>query len=340
MITIKEIARQANLSIGTVDRVLHGRGDVAKKTEEKIKAIIKKTGYKTNIHASNLSMKATHEIGVIMPIPHQDGGYWEMLQNGIDQATGELTSFNVHRRYFFFDKYSEDSFLEAGGKALERNMAGLVITPVLCGTCRSFVESIPPEVPYVYVDSTIPDTTPLTCIGQNSFQSGVCGAQLMEMLIGKKRAVVCLRILPDDFHINERVRGFADHYGKVSDVHVYDVSGSLNNDDFIDFVASVNREVPDCRGFFVTNAETHRVAKALRSLKVTGKRIIGYDCIEENKRLVEEGTIDFIISQNTEKQGYMGINTLYRYLVLKETCSKEVSMPIDIVMKGNLSNYQ
>ena len=339
MVTIKEIAQQANLSIGTVDRVLHGRGDVSKEAEKKIKAIIKKTGYKTNIHARNLVIRAAHELGVILPIPHQDGGYWEMLQKGIDQAINELVSFNIHRRYFFFDKYSEDSFREAGRSALEKNPAGLIIAPLLSDTCRLFVKSIPPEIPYLYVDSTIPDTQPLAVIGQNSYQSGICGAQLMEMILGKKGSVVCLRILPNNFHINERVRGFLSHYGTGANIHVFEADGSWSNDEFTGLIASVNKKVPDFQGIFVTNAETHRVVKALRSLKITGKRVIGYDCIEENKRFVEEGAIDFIISQNPEKQGYTGINTLYRHLVLNETCTSKVYMPIDIVIAGNLANY-
>ena len=82
VVTIKDIAERAKLSIGTVDRVIHGRGRVSKKTEQKIKEIIKQTGYKTNIHARNLSMRKTYRFGVIMPFPEQDGGYWEILKNG------------------------------------------------------------------------------------------------------------------------------------------------------------------------------------------------------------------------------------------------------------------
>ena len=48
MITIKDIAKEANVSEGTVDRVLHNRGGVSQKTEAKIKAIIKKHDFKTN----------------------------------------------------------------------------------------------------------------------------------------------------------------------------------------------------------------------------------------------------------------------------------------------------
>ena len=47
--TIKEIARMANVSIGTVDRVVNGRGGVSPQTKAKIEQIIEKTGFHANV---------------------------------------------------------------------------------------------------------------------------------------------------------------------------------------------------------------------------------------------------------------------------------------------------
>ena len=45
LVGVKEIARRANVSIGTVDRVLHNRTGVSKKTKHKILEIIKELDY-------------------------------------------------------------------------------------------------------------------------------------------------------------------------------------------------------------------------------------------------------------------------------------------------------
>jgi LacI family transcriptional regulator len=344
VITLKEIARQAEVSVGTVDRVLHDRGRVSKASIEKVKAIITKTRYRTNIHAQNLSLQATHHFGVIMPYPHQDGYYWEMMRKGVDQAVEELASFNVHRHFFYFDKFSEASFVKAGTQALDHRVEGLIIAPVLFDACHAFVRSIPDEVPYIYVDSTIPGTAPMASIGQNSFQSGLCGAKLMRMLLTKEANgdIAVLRMLPNDFHINERVRGFLSFFDNVSGdkVYVFDVDTGMGEREFVQRIGSIDDEVPDCKGFFVTNAQTHRVVKALLVRESAVKHIIGYDCIEENLRLLETGNIDFIISQKTREQGYSGITALFRNLVLKERCAGDVRMPIDIVSAGNASFYR
>ncbi len=342
VVTIKEIAEQAGLSIGTVDRVLHKRGRVSKETEEKIKAIIKKTGYKTNIHARNLSLKATYIFGVIMPQPNQDGGYWEILRKGIDQAELELKSFNVHKRYFFFDKFSESSFVKAAEEALSECINGLIVAPVLFDACSGFVRSIPPDIPYVYVDSTIPQTKPLCTIGQDPFQSGFCAAKLMSMLIAGKGKIAVLRMLPNDFHINERVRGFLSFFKGNNNVkvNVFDIDCSADDNTFAGCLKEVDKKNGFYQGVFVTNAETHRAARVLKKKLNSPKKIIGYDCIEENIRMLEQGMIDFIISQNTREQGYLGFNTLFRYIVLKESCPPEVRMPVDIVISENMSYYR
>mgnify|MGYP006136489565 FL=1 len=50
--TIKELAAKAKVSVGTVDRVIHKRGGVSKKTEIIINNLIKKYNFKINLVAS------------------------------------------------------------------------------------------------------------------------------------------------------------------------------------------------------------------------------------------------------------------------------------------------
>ena len=48
-IRIKDIARLANVSTGTVDRVLHNRGEVSAKSREKVEKVLKEINYQPNI---------------------------------------------------------------------------------------------------------------------------------------------------------------------------------------------------------------------------------------------------------------------------------------------------
>ncbi len=54
---VKEIARRANVSIATVDRVIHNRTGVSEKTKKKFNEIIKELDYQPNILASRLASR-------------------------------------------------------------------------------------------------------------------------------------------------------------------------------------------------------------------------------------------------------------------------------------------
>jgi ABC-type sugar transport system substrate-binding protein len=58
--------------------------------------------------------------------------------------------------------------------------------------------------------------------------------------------------------------------------------------------------------------------------------------VPENIKQLEAKTIDCIISQRQEQQGYQGIYQLYRSVVLGQSVEPEVEMPIDIYLRENV----
>ena len=54
-ITIKDIAKRAGVSVGTVDRVLHKRPNVSESALEKVNKVLEEINYKPNMYASALA---------------------------------------------------------------------------------------------------------------------------------------------------------------------------------------------------------------------------------------------------------------------------------------------
>ncbi len=67
MVTMKEIARLANVSSATVSRVLNNSGYVSDDVRKRILKIIDETGYIPSEHAKALRTKQSNVIGVILP---------------------------------------------------------------------------------------------------------------------------------------------------------------------------------------------------------------------------------------------------------------------------------
>ena len=85
-VTIKDIAKIAGVSRGTVDRVINNRGNVSKKVEESILTIAQELGYEKNIMASRLASAKVFEIAIVCPNPNSDI-FWELPKKGIESAS-------------------------------------------------------------------------------------------------------------------------------------------------------------------------------------------------------------------------------------------------------------
>jgi LacI family transcriptional regulator len=341
--TIKKIAGLAGVSIGTVDRVLHKRGRVSPVTEARILRISKDLKYKPNVFARNLKLAKTFVFGVLMPRPDQDSGYWTLPLKGVDRAEAELRSQKIRIRRFFYDKHSAASIGRANRKALAAGLDGLLIAPVGSPPFERFIRNLQERLPFVFFDSFIPDTAFLASIGQDSYQSGVLSARLMQMLVNQPGHMAIINVMPRDYHIEDRVRGFLTYCRRCPHItsEVYEVDGDKGRGGLSRVLDRVFRRHPDIRGIFVTNANTHPAAAYIKSRSAAGKvHIIGYDLIDENVLYLREGTIDFLISQQPERQGYEGIVALYRHVVLKEPVPKKVMMQIDIVTSDNVDFYR
>jgi len=66
-VTIYEVAKEANVSLATVSRVINGSGAVKKATKEKVAAAIEALGYRPNAIAQGLALSRTTTIGLIVP---------------------------------------------------------------------------------------------------------------------------------------------------------------------------------------------------------------------------------------------------------------------------------
>lgn len=83
-VTIKEVAKKAGVSIGTVSRVINGAKDVKEKNRIKVEAAIEELNFRPNHYAKNLKSNKSNLIGII--VPDLTDEFFLFLTNGIEQA--------------------------------------------------------------------------------------------------------------------------------------------------------------------------------------------------------------------------------------------------------------
>ena len=66
MVTIKAVAKEAGVSVGTVSNVINNI-QVKASTKEKVEAAIKKLNYEPNVYARGFKINKTNTIALILP---------------------------------------------------------------------------------------------------------------------------------------------------------------------------------------------------------------------------------------------------------------------------------
>lgn len=336
--TVKEIADRAGVSIGTVDRVLHGRGRVSADTKAKIEAIIESSGFKPNSIARRLKRAKPYRFSVLVPAGHEDSGYWGQAREGIESAAEEIRAEGIETSIREFDRYEAASFRAAADAVLRDGSDAVLLAPIMPSEALRFVERLEGRVPYAFFDADLPGTAPVCGIGQDSFRGGYLAGRLAELFSGGGGLFAAVDAHGEDFHIRTRRDGFRA-YAEERGFSVV-VAESVDLEDAAaaaGLIASLLRDHPDLAGVFVTSASCHRVADATRSHRARGRfAVVGYDLVPENERLLREGAIDAIISQRPQTQGRRGLLDLYRFVVLGREVERRVDVPIDLFIKENL----
>ncbi|QNL49298.1 substrate-binding domain-containing protein [Olivibacter sp. SDN3] len=339
---VKEIARLANVSIATVDRVLHNRKGVSEATKKKINDIIKEFDYKPNVIASRLASKKTSNFVVLIP-RSTETDFWEAPMLGVDRALKELKQYGIRVTSYFFDLNDKKSFVKQVELMMQQPIDGILMAPSFIDEALELIDICRErKIPYVFINSDIPRQNSVCYIGPHLFCSGYQAAQLMDFAVkkGKLLVVNVSKEIDQYHHLVRKEEGFRAYFEKNNrslEIVKIDVKKTdrVSVEEALDHAFNQHKEI---EGVFVTNS---RVSSVAHYFEVNGinKLLIGYDFLRENIKYLELDIIDFLICQKPEEQGYRGIMTLYRYIVLNERDIKDRFMPIDIVTKENYRFY-
>src|SRR5688572_8149765 len=170
-ITIKDIAKLANVSVGTVDRVIHNRGEVAEESRKKIMDILEKTGYKPNLLARTLGTNKIFRIAAMLPDPRQDE-YWSLATDGIHQAREEWAQYGVRIQLDHFDLYDKHTFKTLSEQVLRSAPDGILTAPIFYQEAQEFFNRCQEhKIVFVVMNNNVPGAGALSFIGQDLYQS-------------------------------------------------------------------------------------------------------------------------------------------------------------------------
>jgi LacI family transcriptional regulator len=344
LVGVKEIARRANVSTATVDRVLHNRIGVSSATREKINIIIKELDYKPNILASRLASPGKYNFAVLLPDISSETDFWQAPLNGIQRAAHSISEYGIMIRMYFFDLNKRKSFKKQSRLMLDSNPDAVLFAPYFHEEAIQLGNICTEQhIPYVLIDSNIPSLDPLCYIGPHQLRSGYLSAQLMNYRFSSPSKILIVNIAKEVDDLNNLLKieeGFRSYFTKHKSQHKI-IKIDIKSTNYLsvqaEFLEVFDLHLP--QAIFVTNSRVSAIADCLEK---HGKRkifMIGYDFLTKNIEFLKKDLIDILICHRPEKQGYAGIMKLYEHFVLRSTVPKLSFMPIDIITKENFEFY-
>ena len=336
----------AGVSVGTIDRVIHNRGEVSDITRDKVIRIIKEFHYVPDIVARTLASKKIFHFAVLFPKENPDSSFWSKPLVGVNKALKEVGHYGIIGEKYLFDQFNKSSFKRQSERIIQHEPDAVLIAPFYQEETVRLTENCNKrKIPYVFVNSDFQDNGKLSFIGQDSKQSGYLAARLMSYSAEKGSRFLIINIskaLDNHKHILNRQTGFESFFKEKAkqeiDILVRYIK-DMDKNTIYNSLHEIFFRFSGIKGVFVTNSKVYKIARFIEENRLRALTLIGYDLIEENIKYVEKNIIDFLISQRPVEQGYGGIMTLFNHFVLNKRVKKEQHLPIDIITKENYRFY-
>lgn len=346
-IRIKDIAERAGVSVGTVDRVLHKRPNVSKPALEKVEKALQEMNYQPNVYASALAYNKSYTFYCLLP-KHTSEAYWNEVEDGIKRCVEARRDFHIEVKLIFYQRFKYDTFIAESENCLNLNPDGVIIVPTALEVTRQFTDKLHERnIPFILLDSYMPDLKPLAFYGQDSFQSGYFAARMLMMIARDEKEIMIMKQIKDG-HVSSKQQanrevGFRhymqDHFPAIK-IHEVDLPLDEERKNYDTILEKFFASHPNIHHCITFASKAHIVGDFLLRTNRRNIQIMGYDLVGKNVECVKQGSISFLISQHAFMQGYLCVDALFHAIVLKKKVKPVHYMPIEILTKENIDFYQ
>jgi len=344
---IKDIAARAGVSVGTVDRVLHNRPNVSPKALEKVQKALEEMDYKPNMYASALAYNKEYTFFMLLP-KHESEAYWEEVEEGANDACERYRDFRVSVKVLYYNRFSAETFAKLVNDVLKQEPDGIIVVPSKIEVTRRYTDMMHERnIPFILLDSYMPDLKPLAFFGQDSFSSGYFAARILMLLAPKEKEIMLMKQMRNGNVASKqqenRETGFRhymhDHFPSVI-IHEVNLSLDEKRENYDQILEQFFAEHPLVHHCITFNSKAHLVGEYLLKSNRRNIQIMGYDMVPKNADCVRQGSISCLIAQHAYLQGHACIETLFRAIVLKKEVDPVNYMPIEFLTKENIDFYR
>lgn len=326
MITLKDIAREAGVSVMTVSRVVNKQyNKVSRDNVTRIQALIKEKGYVTNSPARSLSSKSTRLIAVIVQ------GEDDSLEYPYNATMVGHICFYIQSKGYSPLLYFVSDYSEVTKRLRQWNVEGAVFLGMFDENVRSIHEDN--RIPLVFTDS-YSTVRQITNIGLDDYKGGELAAQF---LIGKGHKSIAFVGTSTNISgvVRHRLLGFKH---TLTDAGLDLPDRNIIEEYLInDRIKEICQYDPPVTAFFVTADIV--AMNVIDELKALGRRvpedcsIIGFDDLFFSAYTTPKLTT---ISQDIRKKAQIAIDVLFRHIQTPNSPAESIVLDVQLVERESV----
>lgn len=340
-VTSQQIADLAGVSRGTVDRALHNRGRVSPEVAARISRIAEELGYRPNILGQALS-RSRQDIKLGVILQSAETPTIQDVARSVHQMGTELQRSGVEMLLRTVSGLSTVEVLRQIDELVEAGIKGLAITPNSDPKLTQRIDGLSQEgIPVVTLNSDLPNSQRICYIGMDSYRAGQTAAELLHQMLPSGG-----KVLPMTGHLNNtahnnRLNGFLDTFcGSLGNIELLPAQPCFDRDDYArEITLHLLQAHPNLSVIYVVSNGQQGVCHAIEEAGLKGAvRVIAYDLNAPNRRLLQDGSLSFVLDQGAFEQGTRPLQILYNYLLYQESPPREtIYTDIQIYTKYNIS---
>lgn len=337
-LTLKDIAREAGVSLATVDRVLHNRPGVRPDTVRRVQEIIARNAFQPHVAAAELARGRARRFAFVMPT-----GANPFMQQ-IEAYLGEMSAWLSARRLsveLVNTDVFDPSVLTASLEALAGNYDGIAVVALDHPGVRAAINDlVDAGTKVVTLVSDVPSSRRQHYVGIDNIAAGRTAGALVGRLVGQKSGKIGIIAGSQGLRDHaERIFGFNQVMAsEFSHLDILPLLEGRDDDDRSEqLISRLLGKHPDIIGLYNVGAGTQGVANALTEVGREKQIVfIAHDLTAMTRKLLLQGTLDAAISQNPGHEARAAVRVLLSLARNEPILSEQENIRIDILMRDNL----
>lgn len=340
---VREIAKEAGVSLGTVDRALHGRSDVSEKTRQRVLEIAQRLGYQPNLTARALaSARSPVRIGVCIPL--QIRHFYDQVRDGILEEARRYAHLGIEVVYEPVPALGEGE-AAALKRMFKDRVKAIILTPGHPARLTPLIDEAEKrrDIRVVCVASDDSSSARSTAISVEPRLNGTLAAELMaKMTTPRARVAVVTGMLATEDHAG-KVMGFAAEFQRAcpeGQIVAVIEDHQSEREPYRKCVQLLKRQT-GLAGIYVSTANCLPVCRALADCGAEGRvKVIATDIFPEAVPWFERGVIAASIYQHPYVQGQTAIRLLVDHFQQRAPLPATQYLNPSVVLKANLRLFR